>query len=93
MPAKRRYCEICSKQIDEERVQELPETRLCVEHGEKIKKYGGEFVAVVSQERTNKPGSLKVNYGGVSVERLGRNTKALEKLRDEYDVEKKQVKQ
>ena len=57
-------CELCGKVIPEERLEVLPETRICVGCSQQV---GGEFVPVITQERTSKPGSLKLNYGGVTV--------------------------
>ncbi len=81
-----RPCEICKTPIDPERLEVLPETRLCTEHARKINKYVGEFKVSYSQENTSKQGSLKKNYGGVSPHR-SRNSDAMEKLRNEYRAE------
>ena len=81
-----RPCEICQTPIDPERIEVLPETRLCTEHARMIGKYGGEFKVTMSQERTSKQGSLKKNYGGVSTSKT-RNHEAMEKLRNEYQAE------
>jgi len=79
-----RPCEICKKMIEEERLEVLPETRLCVEHAKAIQKYGGEFSLTGSYETTSKQGSLKHNYGGVNVTKT-RNADAVEKLRRDYE--------
>jgi len=84
MSKKSRPCEICMKPIEPQRLEATPETRLCKEHG-------GEFIRVVSHERTSKAGSLKKNYGGVNTSRK-RNQAAIEKLKDEFDEEKWQQK-
>jgi RNA polymerase-binding transcription factor DksA len=57
-----RLCVVCKAPIDAERIEAIPETRLCTEHGRQIQKHGGEFVVSATQERTSKPGSLKLNY-------------------------------
>ena len=57
-------CQLCGKVVPEERLEALPETRICVVCSERV---GGEFVPVFSQELISKPGSLKLNYGGVQV--------------------------
>jgi len=49
-----------------------------------IERYGGEFLISSRQESLGKPGSLKKNYGGVSVTKT-RNMAGLEKLQAEYD--------
>ena len=90
MAEKRRLCAVCNKDITE-RVEVLPETWLCREHAGMIDKYGGEFTVVARQESLSKPGSLKKNYGGVSVRRT-RNLAALEKLQAEHEQLRKQQK-
>ena len=80
-----RLCQIGKEPIDEERVEAIPETRLCSAHGREIAKYGGEFIISASQERTSKQGSLKHNYGGVSTSKQ-RNDKAIEQLRNDYQL-------
>ncbi len=80
-----RLCIVCKAQIDAERIEAIPETRLCTEHGRESQRYGGEFVVSACQERTSKPGSLKLNYGGISTS-MARNDEAIERLRDEYEA-------
>ncbi|WP_422924093.1 hypothetical protein [Singulisphaera sp. PoT] len=80
MSLKTRPCEICKTLIEPERIEAMPETRLCAEHARQIQKYGGEFVMTAQHERTSKVGSLKRNYGGVDIQK-SRNTLALAKLR------------
>ena len=86
MPVKR-FCEICKQEIDPERLEFLPETRLCIEHAKQIEKYGGEFRISATQERTSKQGSLKRNYGGVETKST-RNAAAINKLRQDYEAGK-----
>jgi hypothetical protein len=83
MSEKTRPCEICGQPIPPGRLEAVPQTRLCKEHAAAIDKYGGEFRAHVTRTRLGKEGSLKKNYGDVSVT-LRRNTEALRKLREEY---------
>ena len=85
-----RLCAVCKKEIEPERVDAIPATRLCLEHGTEIQQYGGEFKVSAEQERTSKQGSLKLNYGGISTKSV-RNENALNQLLDEY--EKKQFEQ
>jgi hypothetical protein len=82
-----RPCEICGQPIDPERLEAVPDTRLCGDHARQIAKYGGEFRLSVSHVRTSKQGGLKLNYGGVTA-RKTRNPEAVEKLRQEYEQEK-----
>lgn len=91
MSAPTRPCEICNQPIDPERIEVIPETRLCTEHARQIGKYGGEFIVTAIQERTSKVGSLKRNYGGVTPSRK-RNYQALESLRQDYENEQEQRK-
>ena len=49
-----------------------------------IGQFGREFVASASQERTSKEASLKINCGGISINRT-RNHEAMDLLRDEYE--------
>jgi hypothetical protein len=83
MTMSQRFCEICHQPIDEERAEALPATMLCMEHAVEARKYGGEFLLATKTEVTSKQGSLKKNYGGISTSQR-RNTKAMDKLRDEY---------
>jgi hypothetical protein len=62
-----RSCERCGASIPAERVETVPETRLCVKCSEEV---GGEFHLYATYERTSKEGSLKKNYGGVNVFRV-----------------------
>ncbi|WP_254510892.1 hypothetical protein [Anatilimnocola floriformis] len=79
-----RFCEICQEEIDEDRREGLPDTRLCTTHAREIQRYGGEFRLVSQQERTSKAGSLKINYGGVAT-RKERNHEALRRLQDAWE--------
>lgn len=79
-----RPCEICGRPIDPERIDVLPETRLCSDHAQEIRKYGGEFLVTGTQASLGKGGSLKKNYGDVSVE-MKRNAQALRRLREAYE--------
>jgi hypothetical protein len=76
-------CVICKRLIELERAAALAQTNLCTEHGEAIKRFGGEFSVVAQQESLQKPGSLKTNPGGVAT-RMVRNLEALERLRADF---------
>lgn len=84
MSEQTRPCEVCGAPIDPERIDALPETRLCTEHAKQIAKFGGEFLLTATQTSLGKDGSLKKNYGDVSV-RQKRNTEGVRKLIEEYD--------
>jgi hypothetical protein len=79
-----RRCIVCKHEIESERAAAIPATRLCTKHGHEIENYGGEFTISVSQERTSKQGSLKLNYGGITTTST-RNEKALDRLLDEFE--------
>lgn len=63
-------CIRCRKEIPAERVEALPETELCIKCSEAV---GSDFILVAHNERTSKPGSMKHNYGGVSVKLVRRH--------------------
>jgi hypothetical protein len=67
--AKTRPCQKCGGQIPAERIEALPETRLCVACSQNV---GSDFVRSVSQENLAKTNSLKKNYGGVSINKKRR---------------------
>jgi hypothetical protein len=69
MSVKRRFCARCKVEIPPARAEALPDTRLCIACSEAV---GGEFDILVSQESLGKPGSLKKNFGGVSIEKIRR---------------------
>ncbi|HEX4607123.1 MAG TPA: TraR/DksA C4-type zinc finger protein [Urbifossiella sp.] len=84
MSEQTRTCEVCNAPIDPERVEAIPETRLCTEHAKTIARYGGEFIRTGTRTSLGKDGSLKKNYGDVSVESR-RNTEGLRRLVEDYD--------
>ena len=69
MTAKRRWCSRCKTEIPAERIEALPEARLCIKCSEEV---GGEFEVTFTQENLSKPGSLKKNYGGVTLQKKRR---------------------
>lgn len=69
MSVAKRFCERCSGEIPAERVEALPDTRICVGCSQDI---GGEFIIRAIPENTGKTGSLKKNYGGWSVQKVRR---------------------
>jgi hypothetical protein len=79
-----RPCEICGQPIEADRVELLADTRLCGEHARQIAKYGGEFVLTGTQASLAKGGSLKRNYGDVSVAKR-RNAEGLRRLKEEHE--------
>jgi hypothetical protein len=83
MSTKTRPCEICKQLIEADRIEAIPETRLCVEHARLIGRYGGEFLVTATQESLGKAGSLKRNYGGI-VTKKTRNQTGIDKLRRDY---------
>jgi hypothetical protein len=79
-----RPCEVCGEPIHPERIEVLPETRLCIEHGKQIARYGSEFLLIGTQSSLGEDGSMKKNYGDVSV-RQKRNAEGVRRLIEEYD--------
>jgi hypothetical protein len=75
MPDEAQLCTKCKKAIPEERLEAMPETRLCRGCSESV---GGEFIYHAATENLAKAGSLKKNYGGVG----------LQKQRKTFDFEK-----
>ncbi|MEZ4450452.1 MAG: TraR/DksA C4-type zinc finger protein [Nannocystaceae bacterium] len=65
----RRQCERCGEDIPQARVRALPGTWLCIGCSEEV---GGDFEYTATQENLGKAGSLKLNYGGVSIQRRRR---------------------
>ena len=62
-----RPCARCGTLIPVERLEAMPETEVCVTCSAEI---GGEFKLIATTERTSKPGSLKLNYGGITIKRV-----------------------
>jgi hypothetical protein len=71
---KPRPCQRCRAMIPAERIEVLPETRLCVACSRAV---GGEFEVQVVSENLAKPGSLKKNYGGWSLRKKRRTIEPL----------------
>lgn len=72
---KKKPCKRCSNHIPVARQRAMPETELCVKCSEAV---GGEFMVVaVAEERTSKPGSMKINYGGITVKKFRRDIRGL----------------
>jgi hypothetical protein len=69
MAVKPRLCQRCKAEIPVERLEVVPETRLCVRCCEEV---GGEFDRVIVPENLAKSGSLKKNYGGFTVKKTRR---------------------
>ena len=63
-----RRCARCGEEIPAERVEALPETRVCVRCSSEMG--GSEFTTVAVPEQTSKEGSLKKNYGGYTTRKL-----------------------
>ena len=78
-----RLCVVCKQPIEADRIDAIPNTRLCIKCGRDIQRYGGEFRLSAADERTSKQGSMKINYGGIATAST-RNDDAIEKLIDEY---------
>jgi hypothetical protein len=75
MGAQTRPCARCGAAIPLERIEALPETRVCVRCSEAI---GGEFEVTVIPENLAKSGSLKKNYGGYTVQKKRKTIRKIE---------------
>jgi len=64
-----RACERCDAPIPPARVKAMPGTWLCIECSEEV---GGDFVLIAKQANLAKEGSMKKNYGGISIEKKRR---------------------
>ncbi|MDZ4836307.1 MAG: TraR/DksA C4-type zinc finger protein [Candidatus Melainabacteria bacterium] len=62
-------CIRCENPIPAARMEALPETELCIGCSAAV---GSDFVLSTRLVRTNKEGSMKVNYGGVEVKLVRR---------------------
>jgi hypothetical protein len=67
-----RTCERCDAVIPPARVAAIPGTWLCIECSAEV---GGDFVYTAKQENLGKAGSLKLNYGGVTISKKRRNVR------------------
>jgi hypothetical protein len=65
-----RRCEQCNAEIPAARVEAIPGTWLCIECSQEV---GGDFVYIATQQSLAKEGSMKRNYGGVSITKKRRN--------------------
>lgn len=75
MPTKTRPCQRCKAQIPAERIEALPETRLCVKCSQEV---GGEFEMRARPENLGKSGSLKKNYASWTIKKVRRRIEPLE---------------
>ena len=71
-----RPCARCGQPIPPERADALPDTRLCVDCSKAI---GGEFDLSFVAENLAKSGSLKKNYGSISIEKTRKPVQSLRK--------------
>jgi DksA/TraR C4-type zinc finger protein len=75
MAATTRFCQRCKVEIPTERIEIIPETRLCVKCSEAV---GGEFEVMVIPDNLGKSGSLKKNYGSWTVQKRRRRIEPAE---------------
>ncbi|QOV91213.1 TraR/DksA C4-type zinc finger protein [Humisphaera borealis] len=61
-----RPCERCGTMIPPERIEILPDTRLCVACSQAV---GGEFQISFVAENLAKSGTMKKNYGAISMKK------------------------
>ena len=69
MATKTRPCGRCGAMIPPERIEVLPETRLCVACSKAV---GGEFDLAIMPENLSKAGSMKKDYGSSNVRKTRR---------------------
>ena len=69
---KSRPCQRCGVMIPAERIEVLPETRLCADCSKAI---GGEFQLSMTPENLAKSGSLKKNYGSFEFKKTRKSVK------------------
>jgi hypothetical protein len=70
-----RNCARCRGEIPAERIEAMPETMVCVKCSQQM---GGEFKVIVTNERTSKEGSLKINYGSCNTKKIRKPIKPIE---------------
>lgn len=75
MAVKARPCVRCGAEIPVERIEAIPETRLCVRCSQEV---GGDFEVTITPDNLAKAGSLKKNYAGFSVQKKRRQIKPKE---------------
>ncbi len=68
-------CARCQALIPVERLEALPETRLCIQCSAAI---GSDFEVTVVRENIGKAGSLKKNYGSFSIKKTRRRIEPIE---------------
>ena len=67
-----RPCAACGKMIPAERIELLPDTRLCVECSAEV---GSEFDVKLTPQNLSKAGSMKKNYSSFQIEKTRRDLK------------------
>ncbi|HEV3020823.1 MAG TPA: TraR/DksA C4-type zinc finger protein [Pirellulales bacterium] len=75
MAIKPRPCKRCKAEISAERLEAVPGTVLCVKCSQEV---GGEWEYSFKEVNTGKAGSLKKNYGGISIEKRRKSSERLE---------------
>jgi hypothetical protein len=70
--SKTRPCQRCGTEIPAERIEVMPDTRLCIKCSKEV---GGEFDRMITPENLAKSGSLKKNYGSFTIEKTRRPIK------------------
>jgi reverse gyrase len=61
-------CARCGGEIPAERLEAIPDTRVCVKCAQAMG--GSDFTTVVVAEKTSKEGSLKKNYGSYHTKKI-----------------------
>jgi hypothetical protein len=69
----KRFCARCRAEIPAERLEALPDTRLCVACSQAV---GGEYEITVVPDNLGMAGSLKKNYAGWTIHKRRRRLDA-----------------
>ena len=69
-------CARCGREIPAERMEAVPETRVCVKCAQAMG--GSDFISVVVAEKTSKEGSLKKNYGSYHTKKIPKLIRPIE---------------
>jgi reverse gyrase len=69
MGARQRGCQRCKGPISPDRLEALPQTRLCLKCSNEV---GSDFKVSLSAENLAKTNSLKKNWGGVNIQKKRR---------------------
>jgi hypothetical protein len=84
MAVKPRRCQRCRAEIPLERLEAIPETRLCIKCSEAI---GSDFIVKISPENVGKTTGIKKLYGGIKIQKVRRQIRPVEDQSQEANAE------